>query len=473
MRPTYICLLLLGTYAALFAQEGYEHFSVPAHGAGRTYVVNSRGLDAIGLNPALLMLPAGKQFEVRAFPVTTFGFDAGESFGDADVLADVFNIKNFNSLDKNKVVDLLRDEKLSGRGDAQVIGVAYDAGLAGAFSFTWTSHAGMRTDIPEDFLEFFRYAESEIIQRSGNIRDLDLQALWHNEYSLTYARTLYETGDTTGFLQSLRAGVSLKYASGIGILKLEDGNFFSWDHPGAGGQTRIIANYQVFSAHTDDFDPKNAPNRFSFDFLTATSAGSGIGADIGISLGLFSTASGKPALNVGTSLCGIGSITWKNNAHERLADNLENTFQHQAAFDELVDSLQAFEGTLTRIPDFNQPLPTTFRFGAALDLDALGTTIIGFAPQLAFEIAQGLTDIVGSLPKPRFGIGLAMQKQLSAVDLRLSGGLATDHRSTDISLGGGITLFNYVVFDIATAHLLELFSEKPRLDLAASLKVLF
>ncbi len=470
MRPIAICLLLSSLVSSLYAQEGYEHFSVPAHGAGRTYVVTSRGLDAIGLNPALLALPAGKRFEIRA--LTSFGFDAGESFSDADILADVFNIKSFISLDKNKEVDLLRDEKLSGRGDAAVFEIADDAGLVGAFSFTWTSHAAMRTDIPESFLEFFRYAESQIIQNSGNIRDLDLQALWHNEYTLTYARTLWETGDSTAFLQNLRAGVSLKYASGIGILKLEDGNFFSWDHPGAGGQTRINANYQVFSAHTDDFDPKNAPNRFSFDFLTAESAGSGLGADIGISLGLFSSASGRPALNIGTSVCGIGSITWESNARERLADNLERTFQHQAAFDELVDSLSAFEGKLTRIPDFNQPLPTTFRFGAALDLDALGSKILGFAPQLAMEFAQGLTDIVGSMPKPRFGLGIAMQKQFSAIDLRLSGGFATDHRSSDITLGGGITLFNCVMFDIATAHLLELFSEKPRLDVAASLKVL-
>ena len=87
-------------------------------------------------------------------------------------------------------------------------------------------------------------------------------------------------------------------------------------------------------------------------------------------------------------------------------------------------------------------------------------------------MVSGCTRVVGSLKKPRFGIGMAMAKEGTLADYRLSGGLAIDNRSTDITLGGGLTLFNYVAFDIATGHLLELFSSKARLDIAASLKVL-
>ena len=67
---------------------------------------------------------------------------------------------------------------------------------------------------------------------------------------------------------------------------------------------------------------------------------------------------------------------------------------------------------------------------------------------------------------------MALAKEGTFADYRLSTGLSFDNRSTDITLGGGITLFNYVTFDIATAHLLEIFSSKTRLDIAASLKVL-
>lgn len=472
MRPTFIAALLLSLFSSLYAQEGYEHFSAPAHGAGRTYVVTSRGLDAIGLNPALLQLPAGQRFEIRGFPITSFGIDAGESFSDADALADVFNIKSFDSLNKNKVVDLLRDEKLSGRGDAEVLGIAYDVGTLGSIAFSWTAHAAMRTDIPESFLEFFAHAESRIIQDTGRVLGLDLQALWHNEYTLTYARTLFETFDSNAFLRQFRAGASLKYVAGIGILKLEDGNYFIWNHENGGGNTVITANYRVNSAHTSDFDPKNAPNRFSTGFLSAPEAGSGIGADIGFSAELFAVSGSRSALHLGVSICGIGSITWKTNARERVVDNLKHKFIHESRFDELVDSLRLFEGTLVRVPEFSQSLPTTFRFGALLDLDALDAKMFGFAPQLAFELAQGLNDIVGAPPKPRFGLGMALTKDNPATDYRLSGGFAIDHRSVDITLGGGITLFDHVALDIATAHLLELFSSKPRVDVAVSLKVL-
>jgi hypothetical protein len=475
MRLVLILLTFICLSSALRAQEGYEHFSVAAHGAGRTYVVTSRGLDAIGLNPALLTIAGGKRFELRAFPVTTFGLDAGESFRDANVLADVFNLKSIDSLDRSRIVDLLRDEKLSGRGDAAVLGVAYDAGSLGAFAITWTSHAAMRTDIPQDFLDFFSLAESKLAQRPGSVSGLDLQALWHNEFSASYARSLFRSGDTSEFLQSVRAGVSLKYVAGIGLLKLEDGNYFSWKFPDEspqGGGSKITANYRVLSSHTSDFDPKKAPNKFSVDFLAASEAGSGLGADVGIIIGLLGSSNGRPILQVGTSLCGLGSITWRTNALERTADNISKTFMYSGTFQGLTDSLRAFEGIKTRVPEFSQPLPTMFRFGAQLDLDALEAKIFGFAPQLGFEIAQGLTDMVGSLPKPRFGVGMSMQREGSPLDYRLSGGFAVDYRSADITLGGGITIFNYVAFDIATAHLLELFSSKPRIDIAASLKVL-
>lgn len=480
MRVLLILLLAGAIVLPLPAQEGYERLSVPAHGAGRTYVVTSRGLDAVGLNPALLMLPAGKKFEFRVFPVTSFGLDAGESFRDVNVLTDLFGGRTagFSDSARKAVIDVLRDEKLSGRGDLAVLGFAYDAGTFGAFALTWTSHAAVRTVIPQEFLDFFYNAEANLFNAPGEVRDFDIQGMWYNEFTLTMARQFYTSGDSTAFLRSFAAGGALKYASGIGMLKLEKGNYFNWDNtPGnssSGGAVGIVANYRILSSYSNGFDPKNAPNRFSLDFLTSAEAGSGIGADVGILVGLLNASNGQPPLKIGVSFTDIGSINWKSNAKQRIADSIARVFvTGGGTFQNLSDSLRAFEGALTRIPEFSLPLPTMFRFGAQLDLDALGAKILGFAPKLAFEIAKGLTDVVGSLTKPRFGIGMSMAKEGALADYRLSGGFATDQRSADITLGGGITLFNHIAFDIATARLLELLSSKPRIDLAASLKVLF
>jgi hypothetical protein len=88
----------------LLAQEGYEHLSPLSHGAGRTYVVNSRGLDAVGLNPALLALGSKRTWEFSAFPISALGADAGASFL-SDKLTQLAN--NTADLDSGKHGDAL------------------------------------------------------------------------------------------------------------------------------------------------------------------------------------------------------------------------------------------------------------------------------------------------------------------------------------------------------------------------------
>src|SRR5512140_522748 len=113
-----ICLsFLIGMPALLLAQEGYEHLSPVAHGAGRTYVVTSRGLSAVGLNPALLGLDDnGNTMEFQLFPISSFGLDAGPSFSDVNALTGVFstNISHFSDSSLSSIANLLSSGKLSG-----------------------------------------------------------------------------------------------------------------------------------------------------------------------------------------------------------------------------------------------------------------------------------------------------------------------------------------------------------------------
>src|SRR5690349_16350068 len=103
---------------SLHAQEGYEHLSPIAHGAGRTYVVTSRGLSAVGLNPALLDYESDKTLQLQLFPASAYGLDAGPSFSDATALSDVFNFKGGQISDstRKRITNLLSNGKLSGRG---------------------------------------------------------------------------------------------------------------------------------------------------------------------------------------------------------------------------------------------------------------------------------------------------------------------------------------------------------------------
>ncbi len=471
----YLLLFFIVLTSSAFAQSGYEHLAVNAHGMGRTYVVSAKGLDAIGLNPARLYDKYSKQLEVRLFPLASYGLEAGPSFRDAGALGDVFGQYtegNISDPDRKELTELLKDGKLSGRGDASIIGAAYASEKYGTFAFTWSTHAGLRTDIPDDFINFMSVAESAVTQYSGSYSGLDIQALWYNDYALSYSNSLYEnTNDSASFLQFINAGASVKYIAGVGSYQLLPDNSFSHGTP-SGGST-ISVNYTVLSSYSDDFDPQNVPNRFSFSFLTPSTAGSGIGFDIGGYAGFIPTKIKRPALLIGASVTDIGSISWTNKAQVRAVYNDSRFFAFQGTTKDLNDSLKVFSGNLHDTASFITALPTVFRFGSTLDIGAMGKRWFGFYPTIAIEYAAGLSETVGSFKNNRIGFGLGMNRQFGSHEVRFGTGVAFQKDLTDITLGIGGTIANIVSIDLATGHFLDLFASGSILDVAFSIKAAF
>lgn len=474
MKKTLLLFFLLLT-SSVFAQSGYEHLAVNAHGMGRTYVVSAKGIDALGLNPARLYDQFGKRYEIRLFPLASYGLEAGPSFRDASALGDVFGQYtegNISDPDRKELTELLKDGKLSGRGDASVIGAAYASEKFGTFAFTWSTHAGLRTDIPDDFINFMSVAESAVTQYSGSYSGLDIQALWYNDYALSYSNQLYvNANDSASFLQFINAGASIKYIAGVGSYKLLSDNSFSHSTP-SGGST-ITVNYTVLSSYSDDFDPQNVPNRLSFSFLTPSTAGSGIGFDIGGYAGFIPTKLKRPALLIGTSITDIGSISWTNKAQVRAVYNDSRFFAFQGTTKDLNDSLKVFSGNLHDTASFTTALPTVFRFGSTFDIGAMGKRWFGFYPTLAFEYSVGLSETVGSFKNNRIGFGLGMNRQFGGHEVRFGTGIAFQKDLTDITLGVGGTIANIISIDLATGHFLDLFASGSILDVAFSVKAAF
>jgi hypothetical protein len=460
--------------ALLFAQEGYEHLSPIAHGAGRTYVVTSRGLSAVGLNPALLGIDDEKTLEIQLFPISAFGLDAGPSFSDANALAGVFStgISHFTDSSLTNIANLLSNGKLSGRGDAEVLGALYRVPEVGTFAFTWTTHGAVRTDIPQSFLVFAQNVEANLLQSANSIENFDLQGMWYSEYSLSFGKTLDIGNDTSAFLKNISIGGAFKYVSGIAYLKIDPGNYIRTSP--LGGKVDIAVNFDEHSAYSSSFDPKNVPNHFSFGFLTSNSAGSGIGADIGICLGLLSNKLGTPTILFGLSATDIGSISWSKNATERIVDHLRDTIDYSSGqVKDVTDSLKKFSGTLRNISSFVTPLPSMFRAGLQIDLDAMGIEWGAFAPKIAIEYAKGLTEIVGSLKNGRLGAGLTLERT-GNIGLRLNGGFVIESGASDITLGAGVMLFKFLNIDIASAHIAQFFkSGSSRTDLALGIRAAF
>ncbi|HET9136100.1 MAG TPA: DUF5723 family protein [Candidatus Kapabacteria bacterium] len=462
-------LLLVTIPASIFAQEGYEHFSPIAHGAGKTYVTTSQGLSAIGLNPSRITPEAGTSLVVSVFPVSGFGFDKGPSWS-GDSLASVFNLNggNISNPDRKRISNLLLNEKMSGRIDGEILAIDYVVPQLGTLAFSWTTHAALRTDIPDAFLNFFINAESQLLQYTNSYSGFDFSGMWYSEYTLTYAREMFHSKD---FLSSLKIGGAIKYVSGTGYIGLDKNNRFAYKAISNG--TSIDVNYKVQSAYTNDFDPKNIPTSFSFKFITNNQAGSGVGMDIGASADFFPNSDGIPGLSLGTSISDIGSITWSSNATERVANNLHRDIKSSGTISELNDSLKALSGILTHISSFTTSLPTMFRFGAMLNLDQAGMSLPFFASKAAIEYDAGLADVVGSLSHPRLGFGISGEHYNSVASLRAEIGYYVQHGQSDLTIGVGTTLFNHISVDVATAHLGDLFASEARTDLALALRVQF
>ena len=472
-----ICSLcfLLPAPTLLFAQEGYEHFSPIAHGAGRTYVITSRGLSAVGLNPALLDYDDDKTIQVQIFPLSAYGLDAGASFSDANALSGVFStgISHFTDSSLTNIANLLSNGKLSGRGDAEILGALYKLPEIGSFAFTWTTHGAVRADIPQSFLDFAQNAEAKLIQSVNSIDNFDLQGMWYSEYSLSFGKTIGIGRDTSSFLKNISFGGALKYVSGIAYLKVDPGNYIR-TNPG-GGYVALAVNFDERSSYSSSFDPKNVPNHFSFGFLTSNSAGSGIGADLGICLGFFSNKTGIPTVLLGISTTDLGSITWNKNATERIVDHINDTifYGNASKIQDVTDSLKKLSGTLRNLSSFTTPLPSMFRAGLQIDLDAMGFQWGVFAPKIAMEYANGLTGIVGSLKNGRFGAGLTLERT-GNIGLRLNGGFVIESGASDITLGAGVTLLNFLNIDVASAHVGQFFiSGSKETDIAISVRAAF
>jgi hypothetical protein len=472
----FLCtLFIIFNATSVFAQEGYEHLSLTAHGAGRTYVVTSRGLSAVGLNPALLGYENSNTLEIQIFPLSAYGLDAGPSFSDASALADVFNFKNGQISDSTRkhISAVLSDGKLSGRGDAEILGVSYHLPTVGTFAFTWTTHAALRTDIPQEFLDFFINAESQLVNadEGKTYSNFDLQGMWYNEYSASFGTSIFRSPDTSSFINSFYIGGAAKYISGIGYLQLDPTNYFSFRPDN--GFTNIGVNYVVRSAYGEGFDPKHVPNHFSFDFLTSNQSGSGFGTDLGVAVGFLGTKSGNSIVLLGLSVTDIGTISWSTNATERIADHLSRDIHTSTTINALNDSLKALGGTLRRITSFTSPLPAMFRAGLQFDLDAMGIEWGVFIPKIALEYATGLTDIVGSLKSGRLGAGLTLEKR-GPIGLRINGGFVLESNATDFTLGVGISPLKFLSIDIASSHIGQFFkSGSSRTDLALGIRASF
>ena len=486
-----ILVLTFGFEGWLHAQEELEHLSPFAHGAGRTYALTSRGLDAVGLNPSLLALGTPRPLEITIAPISSLGINAGPSLSQINSVSAGFDsiasqyippggtLTTGDSI-RESIANLLANNELSSTIDARIFGISYYTPDLGGFAFTWTMHAILEASIPSELLNFIGVNALAKLGQGNALSPqyLNIQALWYSEYTASYARTLFGA-PSSGDVQLL-AGVGLKYLSGIAVMQMNPGEFDINDpaqHPEYSdlqlAEHYIIGvNYQIRSAYPTEFNFTNLPSTISTKLIANATAGNGFGADLGITLGQFDSAHNSP-WELALSVSDLGSITWNSNVSIRSADTVINPKTSQSNKDTPNSQLRALGGTLDTAHSFTMPLPTTLHVAAALDLSQIGLSLPGAALGIVSEYALGLTNTVGAPVHGRFGIAATLEHPSRSLSFHAALGYATQDGSSDVTAAFGIGLASRILVDVGTSSLNGLFSKTGHSDAVFGLKVLF
>ena len=427
----------LGVLMVNTLNAGNDLVSGRTVGMARTFTASSRGLDALGLNPANLALD--DRGSTVTFEVLPIGIVAGSDFVNYKIYQDDFtgvdsldangnpvvgtngktirNSKVLTQSDKNEILGLFPGGISHTQFSVNVteFGMTVQSDFLGGIGLSVSDRAAANLDIPEGYLKMLLDA----FPPEGANYSLDntsIKASWIREYNLSYARILPVQ---LPWVKDISVGVGIKYEQGFA--------YFGTDH--YSGNISVTPTYiQTPAGPVLAAEPISGSVNFlqfssqvNFDSTSNASeflgkpAGRGIGFDIGISGEVFQ------ALRVGVSLTDIGKMTWtqRTKAIDGGGGFTVSDITQQ-------DSLKnAFKGEKHDTTSFKTSLPTAMHIGGAFQVDK-APFVSHFPGQLlvAADLNFGFNNEPGNTTIPRFSLGTEY-RPIGAFPIR-----------TGISIGG-------------------------------------
>ena len=428
--------------AALFVCSGQQIFAggeranVRGMGMARTFVGSSKGLDAVGINPANLAMK-DNAFTVSLAP---FGVHAGSDFITLGTYNKYFTGTQTTSgrvatyLDENAKQDILSAfnggvGQISADVSARLLGVSLQIESIGGFAFTVTDQLAASASVPKEYLEFALYGNPP--GSTYNFNGTKAEASWLREYALSFGGTIPHFG----FLDWMSVGASVKFVQGFGYYE-----FGQFNTSLVTSEDGILTGHVSYASRIAGKDPNTGS--FTPGIFGMPVVGNGTGFDIGIAGG---TQSG---ITFGLSLIDIGKLNWEENIEERSADTTIVVYDPRQVEDgqAIANSLKG--KTKTGAP-FSSSLPTTFRAGVAFQVDKLIQWVPG---ELIFgvDFNQGLVDAPGATTKGRVSAGMEW-KLLKFLPIRTGisfGG--TDRMNYALGFGINVGFFD---LDLATENI--------------------
>ncbi len=441
-----VLAMTMSTWAG-HAFAGGERTNIQGMGMARTFVASSRGLDAVGINPANLAAPDKGTVTIGLMPM---GMHVGTDFLNYGLYKEYFTGEEsgngrvgrfLTDGDKQQILASFPDG--TGRASAQLearpFGVSVQMGDLGSVALTVTEYVNINMMVPHDYAEFLLYGNPP--GTTYDFSSTSAYATWLREYALSYGRML----PCPSFLHSLSAGLAVKIVHGYGYFEID--RFNTKFITGADG---ILSGVIDTHARMAGIDPVAGVSGASYQPFPAP-AGTGFGLDLGVASDI------NEYLRAGMSITDIGSMEWTRNLEQVVSTA-------RVTMDDPLDPAQrdslenAVKGDRQAGEPFSSSLPTTFRLGAAVQLDkvpALKRFLWG-EWLFACDYNLGLVDGAGAARVGRFSMGLEF-KPWGFLPLRTGASFGGTDRF-NFALGFG---FHFGVFDMdfASEHLNFLLSE--------------
>jgi hypothetical protein len=416
-------------------------------GMARTFVAASRGLDAVGVNPANLALREEGTVSFSLFPLAVH---LGSDFLDYDIYTSYFTGVETDSgrvpvylteEDERRILDAFDADVALTTTDleARLFGASLRLRDVGAFAFTVDERISALANLPKDYLEFAFSGNPP--GSDYNFSGTEVKMTWAREFALSFATQI----PGIKFLQFMSGGVAVKYLQGYGYFEVQRFN------------TRLVTDNNGTLAGDVDFLSRRAgvdplQNRYLNRYkLFPAPAGTGFAFDIGVAGAV------NDFLFVGTGVTDIGWMRWSRGTQEQFIDS---TFVVDDALDEQQRRRveEALRGKKRPAGPFTTPLATTLRLGFAVDVHKV-PEFESFPGELlvALDYNQGLHLEPGSTVTPRVSLGTEY-KPVRWLPLRTGisfGG--TDQVNVAFGLGLQFSVFT---FDIGSENITWLFAPR-------------
>ena len=449
MHIALLAVLALSVFLVNTTLAGNDRVSPRIVGMGRTFTAVSRGLDAIGLNPANLAL--SDRDNTVTFQFAPFGFAVGSDFLNLKVYNDFFTGvddadadgkkirvgKRLTEQDKQDILALFPGSMATTQAnvDFTEFGVSVQKGKVGV-ALSVTERVAANLDLPEGYLKMLLNG-FPIEGKTYSLNNTSMTASWLREYNVSGG---YLLPFEFGIVKNISVGMGVKYIQGFGYFGTRKYN----------GVIETSVN-------------QNAPNQIdsikihtSLDFVHFRSAipsddiaanimkpvGTGMGFDLGVSAELLN------GIRVAASVTDIGSVTWNKNT-EALVANSDITLYGLNT--QQGDSLaNTFKGKTVDTTSFKTNLPTAFHLGGAVDVEKFFSKIPGRLT-VAADLHVGFNDEPGNTKKAQLGLGIEWTP-IGFLPIR-TGFLFGGREKFGWSAGLGFHILNTVDIDFATASI--------------------